>query len=100
MSTINLRSIQKSLTENRIDGGFFCDFQGSDPVGRSILRIPSQHPQTRCWYYFIPAESALSTIVHRIERRVPDHLPGKKQVYPGWRGPAVSGKTAAHTAER
>ncbi len=85
MSTINLRSIQKSLAESRIDGWFFCDFQGSDPVGRSILQIPALPPQTRRWYYFIPAEGAPSKIVHSIERTALDHLPGKKHVYLGWR---------------
>jgi Xaa-Pro dipeptidase len=84
MSGFNLRTIQKTLIEKKIDGWFFYDFQGCDPIGRTMLEIPHVPPQTRRWYYFIPKEGAPIKIVHSIERNTLDHLPGKKQVYLGW----------------
>lgn len=85
MSGFNLRAIQKILTDRKIDGWLFYDFQGSDPIGRAILQIPNESTQTHRWYYFIPKEGAPVKIVHSIERGILDHLPGKKQVYVGWR---------------
>ncbi len=35
MSVFNLREIQKMLFQQKIDGWFFYDFQGSDPIGRA-----------------------------------------------------------------
>ncbi len=85
MSGFNLRAIQKTLADLKIDGWLFYDFQGSDPIGRTILQVPHETAQTHRWYYFIPKEGAPVKIVHSIERGILDHLPGKKQVYVGWR---------------
>ncbi len=81
MRKFNLNAIQKSLLELKIDGWLFYDFMGSDSIGRSILGISSKEKNNRGWYYYIPYQGAPSKLVHGIESKIFDHLPGKKEVY-------------------
>lgn len=93
MKNFSLTAIQKSLTEMRIDGWLLTDLSGRNPTACSILKISSITENTRRWVYFIPASGAPKKIVHGIERDVLDHLPGKKEVYIGWREMAAKLQT-------
>jgi Xaa-Pro dipeptidase len=84
MQNFDLHSVQKVLREQNLDGWLFYDFRGSDPIGRSILRIPSETQHSRRWFYFIPESGVPVKLVHTIERDVLDHLPCKKEVYLAW----------------
>jgi len=84
MSIFNLSQIRKKLTEHKIDGWLFYDFQGSDPIGREILNLTKEFTQSCRWYYYIPAQGVPVKIVHPVDRDVLDHLPGKKEVYLSW----------------
>ncbi len=81
MGKFSLTAIQTSLKQKGLDGWLFYDYRGSDPVGRKILNLRDEGPQTRRWFYFIPVVNAPVKIVHSVERNVLDHLPGKKHVY-------------------
>ena len=85
MQLFDLNTIQKALTEYKLDGWLFYDFHGNDPIGKAILKMSLDEIQTRRWYYFIPAMGVPVKIVHSIERAVLDHLPGKKIVYLGYK---------------
>ena len=85
MLSFNLTAIRKALAENDLDGWLFYDFQGSDPIGKAILNIFIEYTQTHRWYYFIPAQGVPIKIVHSMDKELLDHLPGKKEVYLGWR---------------
>jgi Xaa-Pro dipeptidase len=85
MQVFDLNTIQKVLTDYKLDGWLFYDFHGSDPIGKTILKMSLAETQTRRWYYYIPAMGVPIKIVHSIERAVLDHLPGKKQVYLGYK---------------
>ena len=83
MRKFSLNAIQKALIDFKLDGWLFYDFMGSDPISRSILGIRLDKNDNKGWYYFIPAQGAPIKLVHGIESKIFDHLPGKKEVYIG-----------------
>lgn len=75
-------NIQAALKEQGLDGWLFFDFRGSNPIANRILLL--QAGGSRRWLYYIPAEGTPTRIVHAIEPRRLDHLPGTKSVYDAW----------------
>ena len=79
--------IQEALREDGLAGWLLFDFHGSNPIARSVLGLasaPNAAKTTRRWFYFVPARGAPRKLVHRIEPRVLDHLPGESSVYLAW----------------
>jgi len=79
--------IQKALQEDGLAGWLLFDFRGSNPIARSVLGLasaPNAAKTTRRWFYFVPARGMPRKLVHRIEPRVLDHLPGESAVYLAW----------------
>ncbi len=85
MRKFSLNAIQKGIAGAKLDGWFFYDFMGSDPVGRSILKIRPDRMHSRRWFYFIPSQGVPVKLVHALENKILDHLPGRKEVYIGWK---------------
>jgi len=85
MKKFSLAAIQKVLSEMKLDGWLFFDFMGSDPVGSSILQVNTEPAASRRWMYFIPSRGVPIKLVHALEIGILDHLPGKKEVYIGWK---------------
>lgn len=77
--------IQRAIGETAgLDGWLFYDFRHSDPLAYRVLQLdPSRHV-TRRWYYWIPTRGTPVKILHRIEPRVLDGLPGETLLYVGW----------------
>lgn len=81
---MNLTKIQEALTAQGIDGWLFFDHHGRDPLAQRILGLdPSLHASRR-WYYLIPRAGEPRKLVHRIESKNLDALPGPRTVYSGW----------------
>jgi Xaa-Pro dipeptidase len=76
--------IQEALREGGLDGWLFFDHHRRDPLAYRILGIPDEVEATRRWYYFVPATGEPRKLVHRIESRSLDSLPGEKQTYSSW----------------
>ncbi len=79
--------IQEALREGGLSGWLLFDFHGTNPIARSVLGLaegPGAPKATRRWYYLIPAEGAPEKIVHRLEPRSLDHLPGASRAYLTW----------------
>ncbi len=79
--------IQEALREDGLAGWLLFDFRGSNPIARSVLGMasaPNAAKTTRRWFYFVPARGTPQKLVHRIEPRVLDHLPGETSVYLAW----------------
>jgi Xaa-Pro dipeptidase len=75
-----IRQIQQQLRAAGLDGWLFCDFRGRDPIARSILGlVPGM--ATRRWFYLVPARGVPRKLVHRIESRALDALPGRRRIY-------------------
>ena len=78
-----LAEIQRVLTEEGLSAWLFCDFRGSDPVGRRILGL-GEGLATRRWFYCIPAHEAPSALVSAVEPAALDGLPGEARTYRTW----------------
>jgi Xaa-Pro dipeptidase len=80
-------SIQAALREEEIGAWLLYDFHDSNPIASSVLgldRIPNRGKNSRRWFYLIPASGTPRRIVHRIEPRALDPLPGETTVYLAW----------------
>lgn len=74
--------IQAALREAQLDGWLFFDFRGNNPIANRVLLMPGGG--SRRWLYFIPSRGMPVQIVHAIEPRRLDHLPGTKVIYGAW----------------
>ena len=81
---LDVAAIQRALRTDRLDGWLLYDFHGSNPIASGLAGLMhGPHMTTRRWYYLIPAEGEPRGIVHAIERRNLDGLPGDKIEYAG-----------------
>jgi len=81
---MELAAIQDALQAEGLDGWLFYDHHRRDPLAYSILGLPETLSASRRWYYFIPSKGEPRGMVHRIESRHLDVLPGDKLPYSGW----------------
>ena len=80
----DLSSIQRSLKEFGLDGWLLYDFRGSNVLARRVLDLEARPPGSRRFFYMIPAEGEPKKLVHAIETRTLDHLPGSRTIYLAW----------------
>ncbi|MGH7789980.1 MAG: M24 family metallopeptidase [Candidatus Binatia bacterium] len=83
MQPERLRAIQHALAEEGFDAWLFCDFRGSDPIGRAILGL-GDGLATRRWFYAVPVEGIPRALVSAVEPHVLVGLPGETSVYRTW----------------
>src|ERR1700677_816496 len=81
---MKLAEIQQQLRQPLLDGWLFFDHHQRDPLAYRILGLAPQSHVTRRWYFFIPADGEPRGLVHRIESRMLDDLPGVKLRYSTW----------------
>ena len=81
---MNLDAMQAALREAGCDGWLFYDHHHRDPLAARILGLDPEAHVTRRWYYFIPAQGEPRKLVHRIEDKRLDTLPGAKTAYSSW----------------
>jgi Xaa-Pro dipeptidase len=81
---MNLPAIQAALRERNMDAWLFYDHHHRDPIAYRVLGLPAGQMVTRRWFYVIPAKGEPVKLVHRIESRHLDTLPGSKLQYSGW----------------
>jgi Xaa-Pro aminopeptidase len=65
-----------------VDGWLLYDFHGSNPIAARLVGLEGAHT-TRRWFYFVPATGAPVKLVHEIEPRVLDQMPGSTRRYAG-----------------
>jgi Xaa-Pro dipeptidase len=81
---VQLDEIRDQLRAEGLDGWLFYDHHHRDPIAYRVLGLPADLHASRRWYYFVPAEGEPGKLVHRIEARALDDLPGDKLVYSAW----------------
>lgn len=81
---MKLAFIQTALRRSGVDGWLFFDHHHRDLAAYRILGIPNDVSASRRWYYLIPVEGEPSKLVHRIESRTLDALPGYQESYSSW----------------
>ena len=82
---MQLEFLQQALRDRGFSGWLFCDLHHRDPIAYRILGLPTDQFASRRWYYLVPAQGEPVKLVHRIESRQLDALPGEKRLYTGWR---------------
>lgn len=80
----DLPAVQKALQDMQLDGWLLYDFRGLNVLARRVLNISSEAILTRRWFYFVPARGEPRKLVHRIEPRALDALPGSARPYLRW----------------
>ncbi len=81
---MKIEEIQAAVRASGLEGWLFFDHHRRDPLAYRILGIPDDVEPTRRWYYFIPAMGEPRKLVHQIESRALDTLPGEKETYSSW----------------
>ena len=81
---MNLSDLQREIAAAGLDGWLFYDHHHRDPLAYRILDLPSTLHASRRWYYLIPAVGAPRGLMHRIEPRIGDALPGSFRQYSQW----------------
>ena len=79
---LEIAAVQKALAADGFDAWLLYDFHGSNPVSYRIAGMGA-HLATRRWFYLIPQSGQPRALVHAIESKNLDHLPGSKLVYAG-----------------
>ena len=79
---LDIGAVQHALVRDHLDGWLLYDFHGSNPIAVRLAGLTGAHT-TRRWLYFIPASGTPVRIVHAIEPRVLDALPGTTRRYAG-----------------
>jgi len=81
---MDIEKLQQAIRAAGLDGWLFFDHHRRDPIAYRILGVSEDAEATRRWYCLLPAEGEPRKLVHRIESRVLDEVPGEKQVYSSW----------------
>jgi Xaa-Pro aminopeptidase len=81
---MDLNGIQQALRARKIDGWLLCDFHNRDHLAYRVLGLDMSKMTTRRWFYYIPAKGEPRKLVHSVEPRKLDSLPGKKEVFLAW----------------
>ncbi len=80
-----IAEIQRAVRDTAgLDGWLFYDFRVSDPLAYRVLKLDPTRHVTRRWYYWIPARGTAVKLMHKIEPRVLNELPGETVLYAGW----------------
>ena len=79
----DVAAVQQALKAEGLDGWLLYDFHGSNPIAARLAGTDGVKMTTRRWFYLVPATGEPKGLVHAIERRTLDALPGQKTAYAG-----------------
>jgi len=77
--------IQRALQRDKLDGWLFFDFRRSDEIAYRLLGLDPAGARSRRWYCLVPAQGPPRKLLHAIEPRALDGIPGSSATYTSWR---------------
>src|SRR2546426_533860 len=77
--------IQQALQREKIDGWLLYDFRRSDEIAYRLLGLDPSGARSRRWYCLLPAQGQPRRLLHAIEPRALDGVPGTVATYTSWR---------------
>jgi len=77
--------IQRALQLDKLDGWLFFDFRRSDEIAYRLLGLDPAGARSRRWYCLVPAQGQPRKLLHAIEPRALDGVPGSSATYTSWR---------------
>jgi Xaa-Pro dipeptidase len=81
---LRIPAIQDALCRESLDGWLLTDQHHRDPLAYRVLGLRGTEHASRRWFFWIPVEGDPVKLVHRIEPRVLDTLPGERLLYSRW----------------
>lgn len=81
---LDVSAIQTALADEGVDGWLLYDFHGSNPIATRLAGLNGTSKMTtRRWYYLIPRTGTPRKLVHAIESKTLQALPGDTLIYAG-----------------
>src|SRR2546427_4013320 len=77
--------IQRALQRDKLDGWLFFDFRRSDEIAYRLLGLDPGGARSRRWYCPVPAQGQPRQLLHAIEPRALDGVPGSPAADTSWR---------------
>jgi Xaa-Pro dipeptidase len=78
---LNTEHASTAMLEENLSAWLFSNFHHKDPISDRILDIPPGATNSRPWIYLLRQDKTAEKLVHTIEKKILDHLPGHKRVY-------------------
>lgn len=79
-----IKDTQTNLASLNLDGWLLYDFRRSNDLACKYLEIGPERLITRRFFYWIPTQGEPIKIVHKIEDKILDHLPGQVLRFTTW----------------
>jgi Xaa-Pro dipeptidase len=70
-----------AMLEENLTAWLFSNFHHKDPISDRILAVDPSATNSRPWVYLLRRDQSAEKLVHTIENKILDHLPGLKRVY-------------------
>jgi Xaa-Pro aminopeptidase len=80
----DLTAVQAAVRDLGLDGWLLYDFRGLNLLARRVIGLAPDQMLSRRWFYFVPAKGEPRKLVHRIEPRALDGVPGPHSLYLRW----------------
>lgn len=80
----DLNAVQSAIRQQGVDGWLLYDFRGLNILARRVIGLGNDAMLSRRWFYYVPASGEPKKLVHRIEPRALDGVPGSQQLYLRW----------------
>jgi Xaa-Pro dipeptidase len=78
---LNTEQASIAMREENLSAWLFSNFHHKDPISDRILAISPGLTNSRPWIYLLRQDESAEKLVHTIESKILDHLPGRKRVY-------------------
>jgi Xaa-Pro dipeptidase len=78
---INIEQASTAMREENLSAWLFSNFHHKDPISDRILGVDPIATNSRPWIFVLRQDGSAEKLVHTIEARILDHLPGRKRVY-------------------
>ena len=69
------------MLEENLSAWLFSNFHHKDTISDRVLAVDPSATNSRPWIYLLRRDQSAEKLVHTIEHKILDHLPGRKRVY-------------------
>jgi Xaa-Pro aminopeptidase len=69
------------MLEENLSTWLFSNIHHKDPISDRILAVAPGQINSRPWVYLLRQDQSAEKLVHTIENKILDHLPGSKRIY-------------------
>jgi len=78
---LDTEQASSAMLEENLSAWLFSNFHHKDPISDKILAVPPGATNSRPWIYLLRRDQSAEKLVHTIENKILDHLPGRRRVY-------------------